>query len=93
MTRIALKACNCGFAPKMRCVRVAEDAEECWVECSACGQKTEEIEDAYCDFATAAWQWDRGDRVLARTPAADRAEHEGLYLSTPSTSDNTKETT
>jgi hypothetical protein len=50
-----LNKCVCGNAPKFHCERVAEDAEECWVECS-CGRVTAVREDAYCDFASAAWE-------------------------------------
>lgn len=60
MTKAALSKCRCGGQPKYECVRVAEDAEECWVVCPKCGAETDKCEDAYCDFATAGWLWNSG---------------------------------
>lgn len=56
---MSLKRCTCGGAARFQCVRVAEDAEECWVECETCGRATERCEDAYCDFDTAEWLWNK----------------------------------
>ena len=70
MVAIYLKRCACGQAPKLEVVRVAEDAMETWVQCK-CGARTQEIEDAYADYDTAAWQWNRGDRSV--TPAEPNA--------------------
>lgn len=61
--KLRLNPCTCGSKARMRVARVAEDAEECWAECVGCGAKTEAIEDAYADYATAAWQWNRGVRA------------------------------
>lgn len=66
-----LKDCLCGKVPKFHCARIAEDAEECWVECE-CGRATMVREDAYCDFASAAWDWNVGD--IAPEQRADHAD-------------------
>lgn len=66
MAQTKLNRCECGSLPRYRCERVAEDAEECWVECK-CGRRTEEREGAYCDFASAAWDWNAGDIVRQPT--------------------------
>lgn len=58
---MALRACICGGKPRCRSVQVAEDAVDTWVECGSCNRKTDYIEDAYSDRATAEWQWNRGD--------------------------------
>ncbi len=61
---IRLKPCACGAegprGPGVMYARVAEDAEETWVECPACGRATEPLEDAYADYAGAADDWNRG---------------------------------
>ena len=64
---MSLRQCECGAPAKTHASRVAEDAVVCWVECTRCARRTEEIEDAYADYATAEWQWSRG-ALLARTP-------------------------
>ena len=55
-----LRQCECGGRAKVHAVQVAEDAMETWVACTRCDRRTEEIEDAYADHATAEWQWNRG---------------------------------
>lgn len=55
-----LNKCPCGGTPAVMCTRVAEDAEEAWVECQRCGRETERCEDAYADFDTAEWLWQEG---------------------------------
>lgn len=65
--KIALDQCVCGGEAKLYCSRVAEDAEECWAECVRCGRMTEPVEDAYCDYAQATDDWQRGKATL---PAA-----------------------
>lgn len=57
---MTLRPCECGGTPKTRTRQVAEDAVETWVECIRCDRRTDEIEDAYADHATAAWQWNKG---------------------------------
>lgn len=61
MAKAELKKCQCGGTPKFRCERAGEDAEDCWVECPKCGRRTEYLEDAYADFASAALDWNTGD--------------------------------
>lgn len=55
-----LKVCVCGGTPQIMSCRIAEDAEEAWVECGRCGRETERCEDAYADFDTAEWLWQEG---------------------------------
>ena len=56
-----MRLCECGGLPKVHTERVAEDLIETWVQCNRCPRRTEEIEDAYPDYGTAEWQWNRGD--------------------------------
>ena len=58
---VQMRPCECGGAPKVRTAQVAEDVVETWVECRRCDRRTEEIEDFRADYATAEWQWNRGD--------------------------------
>lgn len=70
MTRGAMqmRLCECGGLPKVHTERVAEDLVETWVQCSRCPRRTEEIEDFRADYATAEWQWNRGDLIERAFP-------------------------
>ena len=54
---MSLRLCDCGAKPKYHAPQIAEDAVESWVECGKCGARTEEIEDAYGDYDTSAYNW------------------------------------
>lgn len=56
-----LKPCpTCNSTARLHSQQVAEDAVACWAECDRCDAKTEEVEDAYADWATAASLWEAG---------------------------------
>lgn len=59
-----LVKCPCGGTPNVMHARVCEDAEEAWVECPRCGRATDRCEDAYADFDTAEWLWQKGKTKL-----------------------------
>ena len=47
----------CGGEARAIVIRVAEDAEQTYVECKDCFAKTEGIEGAYSDFPNATLEW------------------------------------
>jgi hypothetical protein len=52
-----LRLCDCGSKARYVTYRVCEDAVESWIECRRGCAQTDEIEDAYGDYETSAYNW------------------------------------
>lgn len=76
MTAVKLTACSCGGKGRVVAQRVAEDLMETWVQCQSCGWCAGEVEDAYSDPGTAAWNWNAAQRDRKARSALQEASHD-----------------
>ena len=74
----------CGGEARAIVIRVAEDAEQTYVECKDCFAKTEGIEGAYSDFPNATLEWNTRpleDELLAALERANETIKEAIRYS------------